>query len=85
MRARTAVGHLLVGLGILLVSVPAGMVVAVLLFPFWRWLEESTGIESVGHSGPAEWCFVVSMVVCALALGSLYVAGRLKARVPNDG
>ena len=45
MRARTWMRRLLVGLGILLASVPLGMFVAVMLFPFWRWLEESTGIE----------------------------------------
>lgn len=27
------------------------------LFPFWSWLESFSGIESVGHSGPAGWCF----------------------------
>jgi hypothetical protein len=40
-----------------------GIVLAVTLFPFWGWLEATTGIESVGHSGPATWCYVVSMGV----------------------
>jgi hypothetical protein len=63
--------HLLVGLGILLLSVPAGIILTIALIPFWRWLEETTGIESVGHSGPAEWCFLAGMGVCALVFASL--------------
>lgn len=69
MQARTAARRLLVGFGILLLSVPLGMLVTLVLLPFWRWIEESTGIESVGHSGPADWCFLVSTAACALVLG----------------
>lgn len=77
MRAQSWMRPLLVGLGILAASVPLGMFVAILLFPFWGWLEERTGIESVGHSGPAEWCFLVSMAACALLLGlALFPLGR---------
>jgi hypothetical protein len=39
----------------------AGFVIApvltFVLWPFWDWLEATYGIESLGHSGPAEWCF----------------------------
>lgn len=47
-------GLLLLGLA----ALPVSFLVTFLLFPFWGWLEASTGIESVGHSGPADWCFV---------------------------
>jgi hypothetical protein len=45
------------------VAVPVAPVLAFLLAPFWKGLEESTGIESWGHSGPALWCYVM---VCLL-------------------
>jgi hypothetical protein len=70
--ARPVVRHFLVGLGILLASGPLGVVVTLALLPLWRWLEGSYGIESVGHSGPAEWCYVVSFLGCVLVLGSCY-------------
>jgi hypothetical protein len=35
----------------------AGCVGAVVSSPFWGWFEARTGIESLGHSGPADWVF----------------------------
>jgi hypothetical protein len=62
---------------ILLASAPASILLTLLLLPFWRRLEQSQGIESVGHSGPAEWCYAAVFVVCVALLGSLYA---LRAR-----
>lgn len=45
--------------GVIVISAPLSVLITILLFPFWSWLEASTGIESVGHSGPAEWCYVI--------------------------
>jgi len=47
------------GLGLLIctLALPAAFFITLLTFPFWRWLESVTGIESFGHSGPAEWCY----------------------------
>ena len=64
---------MLVGVALLLASGPLGVVVTLALLPLWRWLEESYGIESVGHSGPAGWCYLVSILGCLLALVALYV------------
>lgn len=50
-------------LGINLIAMPLSIVLTILLFPFWSWLEASTGIESVGHSGPAEWCYAAIFVI----------------------
>jgi hypothetical protein len=41
------------------VALPLSAVTTILLFPLWSWIEDSTGIESVGHSGPDGWCYVV--------------------------
>lgn len=76
--------RLLAGLGLLLASGPLGVIVTLALLPMWRWLEESYAIESVGHSGPAAWCYLVSVLGCLLALGSVYglsvVRGRAETR-----
>jgi hypothetical protein len=52
-----------------LVSLPLALILTFLLFPFWNWFETITGIESMGHSGPANWCFVATFGV-VLTLGS---------------
>ena len=40
-----------------LAALPAAFIVTLLLYPLWSWIEATYGIESVGHSGPADWCF----------------------------
>lgn len=49
---------------ILIVSLPAAVIGTLITFPFWNWFEGVTGIESMGHSGPAEWCFVFVYALC---------------------
>jgi len=48
--------------------VAVSFVLTILLFPFWSWIESSFGIESVGHSGPGDWCFLVTLGVTSAAL-----------------
>ena len=47
------------GLGLLIciLALPVAFFITVITFPFWRWFESITEIESFGHSGPAEWCY----------------------------
>ena len=54
---------------ILLVSAAASVAATIALLPLWSWIEASTGIESVGHSGPAEWCYISTFV--AVLSGSI--------------
>ena len=35
------------------------LISAFVLTPLWSWIEWRTGIESIGHSGPAPWCFAI--------------------------
>lgn len=50
------------GVGIALIicvlTFPLAVILTLLTVPVWRWFEEVTGIESAGHSGPAEWCYL---------------------------
>ncbi len=62
--------------GIVLVSAPLSAVVTILLFPFWSWLEASTGIESVGHSGPADWCYLSVFVLFTAGGLALFLLRR---------
>lgn len=50
-----------------LVSLP----LTFLLAPFWRWLEAASGIESIGHSGPAAWCYAAVFGLCLAVFGTV--------------
>jgi hypothetical protein len=55
--------------GILLGCLPIAFIVTILLSPLWSWIEATYGIESIGHSGPSDWCFyTVYGVLSAAAL-----------------
>ncbi len=72
-------------LGLLALAVPASIVTTIALFPLWSWFERYTGIESMGHSGPADWCYLAVFLTMALAIALfLRVRGRGKERTPND-
>jgi len=43
----------------LVAAAPLAVLTAVLLRPVWSWVEAHVGIEAVGHSGPAGWCYAV--------------------------
>jgi hypothetical protein len=67
-------------IAIILILLLASSVAAVLTFmlsPFWNWSEGRFGIESIGHSGPAGWCFgVVFVSTLCLGFGMWFVIGR---------
>jgi hypothetical protein len=76
--------HFLAGALILLASLPLGFVVAIALLPLWRWIERATGIEAVGHSGPAEWCYLLSALGSAAFLGAVHAWRAVRrARPPR--
>jgi hypothetical protein len=68
-----------VALGLMAVAMPIAIVLTLLLLPLWRWIEETWQIESVGHSGPADWCFVAVYLLCLALMGAAWAAlGRGK-------
>jgi hypothetical protein len=70
---------------VLLMTVPAAILTTILATPFFSWIETRFGIEAVGHSGPAEWCYasVYVTLLAAFTLGSQRLVTRLEA--PKDG
>ncbi len=62
-------------------AVPLSAIVTVVMFPFWSWVESSFGIESMSHSGPAGWCFVVVFAsLCTLITTALILAARTRPK-----
>jgi hypothetical protein len=59
---------ILVLVGIAVLSMPLTFVITIALLPAWSSIERRWGIESVGHSGPAEWCFWVMFAICVVAI-----------------
>jgi hypothetical protein len=55
-------------IGILVLDLPVSFLLTIMLLPLWSTIERRWGIESVGHSGPATWCFV-TVYACAAAIG----------------
>lgn len=59
------------------VALPLSAMMTLALLPLWRVVEERYGIESVGHSGPADWCFIL---IYALWLTAGTVVFALRGR-----
>lgn len=66
---RTAVGRGLIALALLVTALVPSAVLTILLLPLWSWVEARFQIESVGHSGPAGWCYVATYAACVVLLG----------------
>lgn len=60
-----------------LLGVPLAVVLTLVSWQAWGWFEAATGIESLGHSGPASWCYVF---VYAVLLGLLWAFALLAHR-----
>ena len=64
----------LVVLAILVASMPPAFMLTISLLPLWSHIESTYGIESVGHSGPADWCFEVVYVAVVALVGAGFAA-----------
>jgi len=65
-------------------ALPLAAITTLALLPLWRFIEERYGIESVGHSGPSDWCFIVVYVLW-LSAGAvlLWLRGRRWSRTTS--
>jgi hypothetical protein len=57
---------------VLIGAIPASQITTPLLTPVWRYAEERLGVEAIGPSGPADWCFIVMYVLCLVACGAFW-------------
>jgi len=62
-------------LAVLVISLPLSLVGTFMLGPLWAWVEETHGIESVGHALYAGWCFVATYG--AIVFGGLALVAAL--------
>lgn len=69
---------LIVVVMIVMAAAPFAFVAAAVLSPLWSWIEAATGLESMGHSGPASWCYLATW-------GALSALGLLLWRVAARG
>jgi hypothetical protein len=65
--------HMAAGVTIIVVSLPIAFWSTLMLLPLWGWIEARYGIESLGHSGPADWCFSVVFLIVISTLTGLYM------------
>ena len=61
--------NVLTGLALVVLSAPIAVFATLAAFPIWSTLERTTGVEAVGHSGPSEWCYLVTYTVVLVLLG----------------
>jgi hypothetical protein len=66
---------LIVVVMILMAVAPLAFVAAAVLSPLWAWIEASTGLESIGHSGPASWCYLATWAAVSASAVLLWRAG----------
>lgn len=69
-------------LGVALACVPLAFLLTVLCAPFWEWFEAASGIQSYGHHGPLEWCYLATFVALVAVGYALAFTGFRRRRPP---
>lgn len=71
--------------GIVALSLPVSFYLTMVLMPLWSEIERRWGIESVGHSGPATWCFL-TVFACVVTISvTVYLVRTRGAESPGLG
>jgi hypothetical protein len=84
-RRRAAALQLLKRLVLAVLALPVAMFVTLAAFPFWSWLERTTGIESMGREGPATWCHLATWGLFALAVAGPALLRAVRVLRPARG
>ena len=58
----------MIAIVLLLLCFPATVAVTFISSPVWQWFEAVSGIESYGHHGPAEWCYLLVYTLLVMSL-----------------
>ena len=61
-----------VGIALCVIAAPIAIMVAIAFVPIWSWLEEMFKIEAIGHSGPADWCYLVCYLITLGCASSIW-------------
>ena len=70
-----------IALAVCLISAPIAIFITIALLPLWSWVESISGIESVGHSGPAEWCYLVCYIIILICIFLIWWSIRGRANI----
>jgi len=62
-----------------ILSAPIAVGITIALLPLWRWVEATFGVESVGHSGPAGWCYLATYIVFLICVAFIWHAAMRRA------
>jgi hypothetical protein len=73
MKFRARIKLLVIALTLTIICIPLAMIITVLSHPFWLWFEKIFSIESAGHSGPAEWCYIVVYLCLVTICGFIWL------------
>ena len=72
--------RLVMTVAIVLLGMPITFAATFALLPLWSMIEQRYGIESVGHSGPSDWCFWVVFGVYLFLAAMVVLRLRRSAR-----
>ena len=66
---------------VLVLMMPLAIITTLLMTPLFSWIEARFGIEAIGHSGPAEWCYVTVYVtlVAFVTVGSQRLISKVRS------
>ena len=59
-------------IAIVIFLMPVSFILTFMLIPLWRWIEYEFGVESIGHSGPSEWCFYLIYILLLISCMMIY-------------
>lgn len=61
-----------------IVFVPLSVIITFTIPSFWRWIESLTGINCIGHFGPAMGCFalIYALLISAFSLYYFFIRER---------
>ena len=83
MKVKQYLRTFVIALVILVITMPAAIVITIITHPFWLWFEKASGIESYGHSGPAEWCYLVIYLILVACIAYLWLRLYLSGKRNN--
>ncbi len=58
MNSRAHIKQLGIALALTIICIPFALIITIFSAPFWLLFENTFPIESIGPSGPAEWCYL---------------------------